>query len=357
MARIKDLTQEITERVASAHAEETALEIRGGGSKSFYGRTPGGEPLEVGEHRGVVNYEPSELIMTARAGTPLKELESDLAEAGQMLAFEPPHFGGGATLGGAVAAGLSGPRRPYSGALRDMVLGLRLVNGKGEVLRFGGEVMKNVAGYDVSRLNAGAMGTLGVILDVSLKVLPLPESEHTMVLDATPEKVFGLSEQWLRAGAPLSGLVHDGERLYVRLSGASSGVEQATREIGGDRVNDAPGFWRGIRDHSHPFFDTEDDTPLWRLALPPAAGLPELAGKRLVDWGGKQLWLRTDAADAEIRAEAERLGGHAVLFRGGDRDGQVFHPLQPGMMRLHQRLRDAFDPKRILNPGRLYQDL
>ncbi|PWG64265.1 glycolate oxidase subunit GlcE [Sediminicurvatus halobius] len=356
MARVSDRSQSIAERIAAASEAGTPLAITGSGSKAFYGRAPQGEALDVTGHRGIVNYDPTELVLTARGGTPLAEIETALDAEGQMLAFEPPRYGGGGTLGGAVAAGLSGPRRPFTGAVRDMMLGTRVANGRGEIMRFGGEVMKNVAGYDVSRLMAGSLGTLGVILEISLKVLPRPVAAHTVVLETPMGDVFRHSEDWLRRGMPLSATAHDGERLYVRLSGARSAVEDATRALGGERIDDAPGFWRSVRDHTHDFF-TSEGPPLWRLALPPGAPLPALDGALFSEWAGKQLWLRS-AADAEsIRRETARLGGHATLFRGGDRSGEVFHPLEAVTLRLHRELKRAFDPAGVLNPGRLYPNL
>jgi len=356
MARAQDRTEALRERIAAAAESGTPLAIAGSGSKAFYGREPAGETLEVSGHRGIVNYDPTELMLTARAGTPLAELEAALDAEGQMLAFEPPHFAGAGTLGGAVAAGLSGPRRPFTGAVRDMMLGTRIINGRAEVMRFGGEVMKNVAGYDVSRLMAGALGTLGVILEVSLKVLPRPAAAHTVVLDIPMAEVFRHTEDWLRRGMPVSATAHDGERLHLRLSGAHSAVEDATRALGGERMDDAPGFWRSVRDQAHPFFAAEGP-PLWRLALPPGAGMPALDGAWFSEWAGRQLWLRSDVDADVVRRETGRLGGHAALFRGGERAGEVFQPLEPVKLRMHRELKRAFDPAGILNPGRLYPNL
>lgn len=358
MAKDKDNTEAIVARLRETQAADTPLEIRGGGSKRFYGRSPSGEPLEMGGHRGIVNYDPTELVLTARAGTPLEEIEATLADNKQILPFEPPHFGGGATLGGAVAAGLSGPRRPFAGSVRDLVLGTRIVNGKGEVLRLGGEVIKNVAGYDLSRLMAGALGTLGVILDVSLKVLPAPQAQRTLSLSVDPASIFEHSERWLRRGFPLSACAHDGDRLYVRLSGATSAVTEAARQIGGERIDKAGAFWVELRDHRLAFFQNAAGLPLWRLALPPGTEPPDaIEGSRFWDWGGKQVWLRTAASAAQVWGEAERLGGHATCFRGGDREAEVFHPLGSGLERLHRRLKESFDPRGIFNPGRLYSNL
>ncbi|WP_018716995.1 glycolate oxidase subunit GlcE [Arhodomonas aquaeolei] len=351
----EDRTEYIAEAVRDAAAASRALSIAGSGSKAFYGRTPTGTTLDVSSHRGIVNYAPTELILTARAGTPLAEIEAALAGQGQMLPFEPPHFGGGGTLGGAVAAGLAGPRRPFTGAVRDMVLGLRLVNGNGEVLHFGGEVMKNVAGYDLSRLNTGALGTLGVILEVTVKVLPRPETEASVRLELPAEALHGAVEGWLRQGVPVSAAVHDGEAALLRLSGTHSGVEQGLARVGGEALADAATVWADWRDHRHPFF-ARTDTPLWRIALPPGQQPEGLPGEAVTDWAGQQLWLRTDADTAAVRGPVTARGGHAALFAGGDRDSDVFQPLSPVLMRAHRRVKQAFDPGAILNPGRLYPE-
>jgi len=342
------------------------MQLCGGGSKAFYGRRPIGTQLALAGHRGVVNYEPKELVLTARAGTPLVELEALLAEQGQMLAFEPPHFGADAgsqssaqaTLGGAIACGLSGPRRPYAGSARDFVLGMRIINGHGELLHFGGEVMKNVAGYDVSRAMTGALGTLGVILEVSLKVLPRLEQELTLVQERDPDDAIRSMNQWAGSPLPLSAACYDGRKLYVRLSGTPKAVDAACGRIGGDRVADGDHYWWTLREHRHALFD--NGRPLWRLSLPSQAPMLALPGSQLIDWGGAQRWLAGDAGDAGdevIRDAAARAGGHATLFRGGDRDGEVFHPLPQALVALHRKLKHAFDPQGIFNPGRLYRFL
>lgn len=352
-----DLADEIADRVRHASAAGRPLEILGNATKRFYGREARGEPLMMTGHRGIVSHEPTELVLTARCGTPLAEITARLAEHDQILAFEPPCFGGKATLGGAIAAGLAGPRRPFAGSVRDMVLGLRIVNGRGQVLQFGGQVMKNVAGYDVSRLMAGALGTLGVILDVSLKLLPAPHTEQTLTVDEPAARVYELTEQWRRAGVPVSAAAHDGERMYVRLSGAGSAVEFGSRYIDGRNHGPASEFWRDLRDHRLPFFASRGTEPLWRIALPAAAPPPNLPGSWISDWAGQQIWLRTDADPDHVRAEVRQRGGHATLFYGGDRGAEVFQPLDAPLLRLHQRLKGAFDPAGVLNPGRLYSQL
>ncbi|EGV51965.1 glycolate oxidase subunit GlcE [Candidatus Endoriftia persephone] len=351
---MSDLTQTLVQAVCEAIANGTPLELRGGGSKRFYGREPSGTPLEISGHSGIINYEPKELVVTARAGTPLVELEAALAEQEQMLGFEPPRFGETATLGGTIACGLSGPRRPFAGAARDFVLGTRIINGRGERLRFGGEVMKNVAGYDISRLMCGAMGTLGLILDVSLKVLPRPEQEITLVQEQTPQQAIRLMNQWAAQPLPISAACHDGLQLYLRLSGASAVVRAGADRLGGERLEGVD-FWTQMREQRYGFF--QSTLPLWRLSLSSAAPPQALPGKQLIDWGGAQRWLRADADAVSIRQMASQAGGHASLFRGGDRSGEVFHPLPPAVMQLQRHLKRGFDPQGIFNPGRLYREL
>lgn len=352
----QDQTRILQEQLLAAAADGTRLDIRGSGSKRDLGRPAAGIPLDVAGHRGIVSYEPKELVVTARGGTPLEELEAELARRGQMLAFEPPRFGPGATLGGTIAAGLSGPRRAYAGSARDFVLGTRVLTGRGEVLRFGGEVMKNVAGYDISRLMTGAWGTLGVLLEVSLKVLPRPAGELTLVQSRGAADALEALNRWAGRPLPVSATCHDGERLYVRLSGAESAVAQARAVIGGEALEDDAEFWSArIREQGHAFF--AGAAPLWRLALPSAAPMPALPGKWLIEWNGGQRWLRSDAEAEAIRSAAARLGGHATLFRHGDRAGPVFHPLPTPLLELHRRLKHAFDPQGLLNPGRMYMEI
>ena len=351
----RDCTHEFSAAIQAAVADNTPLNIVGGNSKEFLGRTPRGTHLSAAVHRGILHYEPSELVITARAGTPLRELEQALAERGQMLAFDPPHFGETATLGGAVASGLSGPRRPYAGALRDFVLGCHIINGRGEVLHFGGEVMKNVAGYDVSRLMCGAMGTLGLLLDISIKVLPRPAMETTLAQECTAAVALARMNAWAGRPLPLSAAMYDGEQLRFRLSGAASAVKAARRHMGGDPVADADHFWRDLREQRHGFF--ADAKSLWRLSLPPASAPLNLSGKSLIDWGGAQRWLVSSADEGLIRAAAVAAGGHATLFRGGTRDAERFHPLPANLLALHRALKQTFDPSGIFNPGRLYANL
>lgn len=350
-----DQTKALQAHVRTAIEARTPLNIRGADTKDFLGRAATGTPLNVTGHAGIVNYHPKELVITARCGTELAEIEMALAEQGQTLPFEPPHFGAAATIGGTIACGLSGPARPYLGAARDMVLGTRVLTGRGEVLRFGGEVMKNVAGYDISRLVTGAFGTLGVLLEISMKVLPRPAVTHTLAQERNEAEALELMNRWAGKPLPVTATCWDGERLYVRLAGAEQGVNRATAEIGGQPLENADGFWRDkIREQGHGFF--AGGLPLWRLSVPQSTPPLDLPGKQLIEWGGAQRWLRSGADAGALRAAASALHGHATLFRGGDRTGEVFQPLPAPLQRLHRGLKQAFDPEGVLNPGKLYAD-
>ncbi|GMQ87760.1 MAG: glycolate oxidase subunit GlcE [Gammaproteobacteria bacterium] len=351
----QNLTDAWCERVTRAAATHTPLCIRGGNSKAFYGRTVEGETLDTRRHCGVLEYEPSELVIRARAGTPLAEVEKLLDQQQQMLAFEPPHFSPDSTLGGAVATGLSGSRRPFSGSARDAVLGVGLVNGKGESLNFGGQVMKNVAGYDLSRLMAGALGTLGLLTDISLKVLPKPEKEYILKQVCTqPEALLRFSD-WMAKPLPLSAACWHDDHLYLRLSGTEAGIRHAQHQLGDTMLEQDPSWWTRLRDHRLEFFQRNE--PLWRLSVPPATPPLAIAGDWLIDWAGGQRWLYSNESTDTIRHIAGSVGGHATLFRNTDHSGDIFHPLPTSLFKLQQRLKQAFDPAGILNPGRLYEDL
>lgn len=354
---MNDLIDAWRERVRAAAADRRPIHIRGGGSKDFYGRPVVGDLLDTRMCCGIVNYEPSELVVTARAGTPLAELEAVLAERGQMLAFEPPHFASGSTVGGCVAAGLAGPRRASVGGVRDFVLGARMIDGRGELLQFGGEVMKNVAGYDVSRVLAGSLGTLALIVELSLKVLPRPVAEATLCFAMDEAAALHQLNVWGGQPLPVSASAWQGGMLALRLSGAAAAVDTAAARLGGERLSDglADDFWRSLRDHTSPFFNA--DTPLWRLSVPADALAASLPGEQLVEWGGAQRWLRSEASEKELRTRTEALGGHATLFRHGGRRGAVFHPLPAALMALQRNLKNAFDPAGVFNPGRMYEGL
>lgn len=346
----------LVERVRAAASAKTALRIRGSGSKDFYGATPVGEMLDTRVHAGISAYEPTELYVSARCGTKLATLTRTLADAGQMLAFEPPHFGADATVGGMVAAGLSGPRRVQMGALRDFVLGVQIVDGQGQVLRFGGTVMKNVAGYDVSRLMAGSLGTLGLITEITLKVLPCPAAELSLRFELPLDQAIARMNEWAGRPLPISASAWHAGVLMLRLSGAAAGIAAAREKLGGEPVADveAGEFWQSIREQTHPFFA---GTPLWRVALPSTGAPLTLSGEQLIEWHGGLRWLRSDAEAASIRNAAQSAGGHATLFRSPGAASGAFHPLPESVLKLHRRLKQAFDPHGIFNPGRMYDGL
>ena len=341
------------ERIRAAHANRTPLILQGGGSKTFYGNADEGEVLNTRVLTGVVDYQPKELVLTARAGTPLAEIEALLDEHQQMLAFEPPHFGGAATLGGCIAAGLSGPRRPYAGAARDFVLGVRLIDGTGQALRFGGQVIKNVAGYDVSRLMVGALGTLGLLTEVSLKVLPRPKAETTLQFELDEAAALLKMNQWAGQPLPLSATSWHAGLLTLRLSGAASAVQAAQAKLGGETLKDAAAFWQRLRDQATPFFDKR---PLWRLAVKSTTPPLQLGDAQWIEWAGAVRWLASDLPAAALREAAKTAGGHATLFRGNAPVDGVFAPLAPALATLHRNLKQRFDPQGIFNRGRLYPD-
>ena len=345
------------ERIRAAHAEGSPLVIQGGGSKTFYGNAQVGAILDTRKLSGVVDYQPRELVLTAQAGTPLAEIETLLAEQNQMLAFEPPHFQGGSTLGGCIAAGLSGPRRPYAGAARDFVLGTRIIDGTGQPLRFGGQVIKNVAGYDVSRLMVGALGTLGLITEISLKVLPRPAAETTLQFELDEATAIDQMNRWAGQALPLSASCWHAGLLSLRLSGASSAVRAAQTKLGGELAHDPSAFWQRLRDQSTPFFDSHPQHPAhrkWRLAVKPTAPPLNLGEAQWIEWGGAVRWLMTDQPTAALREAARSSGGHATLFSGEAPADGVFTPLAPPLLHVQRQLKQRFDPKGILNRGRLY---
>ena len=354
----------LVERVRAARADKTPLAIQGGGSKAFYGEPAHGQPLDVTGLAGISSYEPSELVVTVQAGTPLAELEAALAETGQCLPFEPPHFAAAATVGGMVAAGLAGPARAAVGGVRDYVLGATLLNGRAELLAFGGTVMKNVAGYDVSRALAGSMGCLGVIVEVSLKVLPQAHATLTLRLEMDEAQAIQRLNEWGGQPLPLNATAWWEGTLVLRLSGAVAAVRAARERLGGDVVQAdmAAGFWTGLRDHSDEFFAAagqavQGGAALWRLSVPATTPPLKLSGEQLMEWGGAQRWLCTSAPAAAVRDAASGAGGHATLFRALDKRGGVFAPLSPPLQRIQRELKAAFDPDGVFNPGRLYPGL
>ncbi|TPG73932.1 glycolate oxidase subunit GlcE [Pseudomonas arsenicoxydans] len=338
-------------QVNQALQNATPLRIQGSNSKAFLGRIVAGEVLDTRTHRGIVSYDPTELVITARCGTPLSELAEALDDAQQMLPCEPPSFGEGATVGGMIACGLSGPRRPWSGSVRDFVLGTRVITGHGKHLRFGGEVMKNVAGYDLSRLMVGSYGALGVVTEVSLKVLPKPRQCLSISLDMDSDRALLRLAEWGQQPLPISAACHDGQRLHLRLEGGEGSVAAAHDRLGGELLDAS--YWADLNEHRLSFFD--EDQPLWRLSLPHNTPRLALPGVQLIDWGGAQRWLKSEAQASFIRKIVGEVGGHVTCYSHGLIDSP-FQPLPAALMRYHQNLKQQLDPRDIFNPGRLYAE-
>ena len=384
---------ELRERVTSAHNARRTLRLRGSGTKDFYGEAIEGELVDLRPYRGIVDYEPSELVITARCGTPLSEIEDALKDRGQFLAFEPPAFGGDPTIGGVIATGLSGPRRMYVGAARDFVLGVTLLDSRGEILRFGGQVMKNVAGFDVSRLLCGSLGILGVITEVSLKVLPQPRAEETLRFEMPAQQAVEAFNRWSGQPLPLSGAAWCNGLAWVRLSGAASAVRAAHERLGGERIGATPAthWWNALRHHTHPIFK---NNTVWRLSVPDTTPTLHLPGDPLIDWGGALRWYayggtadaliaRDDTRQSRVaehtrvpdydgtkvpplgipsltarsREIASAAEGTALCWQGHAPSTGRFHPLQPAVATLHRRLKEHFDPHGIFNPGRMIPGL
>lgn len=349
------IVRQYQQQVQDAYSSGMPLCIQGGNSKAFYGRKIEAEKFDISANSGVISYEPTELVITVRAGTTISEINEVLANHNQMLAFEPPCFSTNATAGGMVACGLSGPRRPYVGAVRDFVLGLKCLNGKAEILNFGGQVMKNVAGYDVSRLMTGAMGTLGVLLEVSLKVLPSPDYELTLKGETDTATAINLMNQWAGQSVPLSAASFHDNNIFIRLSGHRNAVIAAASQLQLSEYPDGEDYWHSLREHEHDFFS--DNKKLWRLSVPPTTRQINLDGQWFIEWGGALRWLKTSESIEQVRRVVSMVGGHATLFRGGNQNDDIFHPLSTGIKKLHLALKNAFDPKKILNRGRLYREI
>lgn len=352
---------DLRERVKAAHHTRQPLRLRGAGTKDFYGEDsstnlPAPDILNLRPYTGIVDYEPSELFITARCGTPLSEIEAALQKNDQFLAFEPPTLTQDPTLGGVIATGLSGPRRMYAGAARDFMLGATLLDSRGEILRFGGQVMKNVAGFDVSRLLCGSLGILGVITEVSLKVLPKPRAEQTLRFEMPAREAIETFNTWSGQPLPLSGAAWCSGTAWVRLSGATAAVRAAQGRLGGEPVDEptATQWWNALRHYTHPIFQSPT---LWRLSLPDTTAPLDLSGEPLIDWGGALRWYATDAPGAHIRDLATAANGTALCWRGTPPASGRFHPLQPAVATLHRRLKDRFDPHGIFNPGRMIPGL
>ena len=354
----------LVDRVDHARTHGLALDIRGGGTKAFYGGQPAGEPLDLRGLAGISSYEPTELVVTVRAGTLLADLEAELLEHGQCLPFEPPRFARGGTVGGMVAAGLSGPARANVGSVRDHVLGVTLLNGRGELVTFGGQVAKNVAGYDVSRLLAGSLGILGVLCEVSIKVLPINRATQTLLFDFDERRALDQLHLWASQPWPVTASAWHAGQLWVRLSGAQTAVTAACRNLGGTALEAGAALagWLELRDQTHEFFSLGEahlnrGERLWRLSLRATAAPITLPGRQLIEWNGAERWWRSDAGAGEVRAAASGAGGHATLMRGNDKSCGVFTPVGEVLMRIHRGLKQAFDPARVFNRGRLYAEL
>ena len=330
-----DDSGQLLDQVNQALASNTPLRIHGGGSKAFLGREVQGTPLDTRAHRGIVTYDPTELVISVRAGTPLAELEAALGEANQML-----------------PCGLSGPRRPWSGSVRDFVLGSRVITGHGKHLRFGGEVMKNVAGYDLSRLMAGSFGCLGLLTEVSLKVLPKPRLSRSLRVEMPVDRALLKLAEWGQQPVPITAASHDGQALHLRLEGGEGSVNAACDRIGGETLD--ADYWNQLREQRLGFFS--DARSLWRLSLPTNTGELALPGEQLIDWAGAQRWLKSDADAEAIRAVVSEVGGHATCFTAGAA-ANPFQPLAEPLLRYHRQLKAALDPQGIFNPGRMYSEV
>lgn len=349
-----DLTERLAEQLRAASADRTALRIVGGDTKRFYGRTVRGTPLSVAGHAGIVHYDPAELVITARGGTTLAEIEEALAARGQHLPFEPPAFGAAATIGGTIAAGLAGPSRSAAGPVRDYILGTRVLTGDGRALRFGGEVMKNVAGYDLSRLMAGALGILGVLLEVSIKVLPRAPSSRTLTLAFDQAESLRRMTQLAQTGLPVTASAWLNGHWYLRLDGSRQALDASAVQLGGEQVYLDAGFWRGLREQTAPFFGNA--AHLWRVTVPAHRPPLEVDAPACLEWNGVQRWY-ADVDGDRLRRTAAAAGGHVTHFRGAPPDAEVFAPLPAALLRVHQSLKAVFDPAGVLNPGRMYSDL
>lgn len=364
-----DLTNDFVAQIRDAAAAKAPLNIEGAGSKRWYGNPVVAQrSLATAGHSGIVDYDPAELVLTARCGSTLADIESALAERGQMLPFEPPRYAPESTLGGAIATALSGPGRPFVGGVRDFVLGMHVIDGKGDVLKFGGQVMKNVAGYDVSRLMTGSMGILGLISQVSLKVLPVPVATATLRFELSEAEAIRRVNEWSGKPLPLSASVWEKGILHIRLSGARAAVDSAVEQMGGALldVSSADALWNELRDQTRHFFrDAErmnGGQTLWRLSLPAiapvvaASQIPDADGQ-LIEWGGSQRWLWSAASGDAIRDAARQMGGHAVRFNNQHSGVETFAQPSAALMAIHRRLKQTFDPHGVFNPGRLYQGL
>ena len=354
----QDISEALQAQVKQAAAHKEKLNITGGNSKAFLGLVnPDAAVLDVSHHSGIISHEPTELVITARAGTPLEDINETLMAHNQTLAFEPPAYTSDATIGGTIACALAGPAKPYLGGARDYIIGCTVLTGHGQILKFGGEVMKNVAGYDVSRLMTGAMGTLGVLLDVSLKILPATSYAVTLTTDATAEESIEQLQALGGMGLPVTASAWYQDKIHIRLAGSTGTVNPAARKLNGNKSNE-PELWQQLKDHTHPFFNQQ--VSLWRINVPALTPPLAIEGEWLYDWAGMQRWLLTNADAKDIRNQCIAVGGNATLFRAKEKIKQkvdVFQPLPPSLLKLHRRLKQEFDPENIFNYQRLFPEL
>ena len=346
-----DQTASLIERVLDAGNRSEPIRVRGGNSKEFLGRSLTGSSVDTSAHTGVVQYEPDELVLTVRSGTTLDEINDVLGEHKQMLGFEPPRYTAQSTIGGTFACNLSGPARPWRGSVRDAVLGLRLINGRGEHLRFGGRVIKNVAGFDASRLQAGAFGTLGIITEISLRVLPAPEASVTLARELDVRASLRYMNELAGTSVPLTGACWANGIQYIRLEGSTAGVAAATRQIGGDRTDFT--VWKTLRDPDAQLFGGASAGSLWRFSVS-STSESILPNDVVIDWAGALRYVRAEADLDEMSRLAAKAGGHVMRISHNSDEREFLQQPEPAVRKLHERLKLAFDPGRILNPGRLY---
>ncbi len=352
-----DISTEIQKRVLASIESKTPLYIHGGNSKAFYGNPVDAKPLDISPHTGVISYEPTELCITVRAGTRLADLEALLNDSNQILPFEPPQYTAKTTIGGAIAAGISGPRRAYTGSVRDAILGVKIINGKGEIVSFGGQVMKNVAGYDLSRMMVRSQGTLGVILEVSLRLLPKPQQELTLCFESEQQSALQFFQESRRQQLPITASAWFNNQVYLRLSGSEATLKQSKNKLGYDLLKDYDDFWIDLRDHRHHFFG-RTDKPLWRLSLPPATQqISKISDNQLIEWGGAQRWINTNIPANIIQSTAKSNNGYAFMIKGDLPETPCFPILDEPIMQLHKKLKLNMDPSRIFSPGRMYSGL
>ena len=356
-----DISLELQVLVKEAIVNQTPLYIHGGNSKQFYGNPIDGIALDVSPHSGIINYEPTELCITVRSGTLLSDIEKVLDVENQILPFEPPQYTPQATIGGALAAGISGPRRAYSGSVRDAILGVKIINGEGEIVTFGGQVMKNVAGYDLSRMMVRSQGTLGVILEVSLRLLPKPKSEISVCIEESQSFALNYFQSIRTQQLPVTASAWFNDQAFLRLSGSEKSLEyqleKIVSETGAFVFEDSSQFWADIRDHKHHFFGRMDK-PLWRLSLPPASGeIVQMKDNQFIEWSGAQRWVNTNTPANIVHSSANSRDGYATLFQGKLPEISYFPKLEENLMKLHKQLKRNMDPHGIFNPGRIYAGL